>query len=60
MRMIIAKAYMTWYFSLPTIARWVGVSSKYSTGIVRHIDFVGECTVVWVEYAMVTKAFAYK
>ena len=51
---------MTWYFNLPTITRWVGVSDKYSTGVVRHIDFCGECIVVWVEYTTITKAYSYK
>ena len=52
--------YLCWYLRLPTIARWVGVSDKYSTGVVRHIDFCGECTVVWVEYTTKSKAFSYK
>ena len=56
----IAKAYLSWYFSLPIIRKLVGTSSKYRGGTVRHIDFFGECTVVWVEYTTMTKAYSYK
>ena len=60
MKQKVATAYLLWYYTLPTITRSVGVSDKYSTGVVRHIDFVGECTVVWVEYTTITKAYSYK
>ena len=52
--------YLCWYFRLPTITRTVGVSDKYGKGRVRKIDFCGECTVVWVGYQTITKAFSYK
>lgn len=57
-----AQNYLKWYHGLPTItgSRCVGVSGKYHGGIVRHIDFCGECIVVWVEYITITKAFSYK
>ena len=52
--------YLCWYLRLLTIAKPIGVSDKYSTGVVRHIDFCGECTVVWVELKTKSKAFSYK
>ncbi len=55
-----AQLFLKWYFQLPTITKCVGISDKYFTGIVRHIDFVGELTVVWVEYITMTKAYSYK
>jgi|GEM_PF-3029710 len=52
--------YLKWYNTLPTICKSVGWHDHYNGGIVRHIDFYGECTVVWVEYSTMTKAFSYK
>ena len=52
--------YLNWYHSLPTINKIVGGCDKYGQGTVRHIDFYGECTVVWVEYQTITKAYSYK
>ena len=54
------RNYLKWYYALPTITKCVGVFDKYSTGVVRHIDFCGECIVVWVEFNMMTKAYSYK
>ncbi len=56
----IAEAYLEWYYTLPIICKLVGTTSKYRGGVVRHIDFVGECIVVWVEYITMTKAYSYK
>lgn len=52
--------YLGWYSELPTIRKLVGTTSKYRGGTVKHIDFCGECIVVWVEYKRMTKAFSYK
>jgi len=52
--------YLKWYQRLPNICKLVGTSSRYHGGTVRHIDFCGECTVVWVEYRTRTKAYSYK
>ncbi len=52
--------YLKWYFKLPSIHKLVGTTSKYHGGTVRHIDFHGECTVVWVEYSRITKAYSYR
>ena len=60
MRQIITKMYITWYYNLPTIQKVVGILDRYRGGVVRHIDFIGECTVVWVGYATITKAYSYR
>ena len=57
---LLAMKYLKWYYSLPTINMTVGVSSKYCGGVVRHIDFYGECTIVWVEYKTMSQAYSYK
>ena len=54
------RGYFKWYYSLPTIKRSIGYLDNYGKGKVRHIDFCGECVVVWVGYKTKTKAFSYK
>lgn len=56
----VENLYFKWYYSLPTIRRSVGISDVYHNGIVNHIDFCGECCVVWVGYKIKSKAFSYK
>ncbi len=52
--------FLKWYYKLPTICKLVGTTSRYRGGTVKHIDFCGECTVVWVEYQTITKAYSCK
>ena len=49
--------YLKWFFSLPIIRKSVGVLDRYNRGKVHHIDFNGECTVVWVGYKTKSKAY---
>ena len=55
-----SRTYLKWFFALPVMRKLVGTTSKYGSGIVRHIDFCGECTIVWVEYSKITKAYSWK
>ncbi|KKN32332.1 hypothetical protein LCGC14_0814810 [marine sediment metagenome] len=57
---ILENVYLKWYYTLPTIKQSVGILDKYGKGIIGHIDFCGECCVVWVSYKTVCKAFSYK
>lgn len=54
------RDYFQWYYSLPTINKSVGILDTYRGGKVQNIDFCGECTVVWVEFKTMAKAFSYK
>ncbi len=60
MKRKVATAYLLWYYTLPTIQKVVGILDCYRGGTVRHIDFYGECTVVWIGFPMITKAYSYK
>lgn len=55
-----SKKYLSWYFSLPTIQRSVGILDSYGNGKVHCIYFDNECTVVWIGYKTKSKAFSYK
>jgi hypothetical protein len=47
-------------FNMPVINKCVGMFDKYRTGKIVCIWFMGEITVVWIEYKTKTVGYNYK
>lgn len=42
--------FLKWYYSLNPLHKTIGLFDNYKHGRVAHLEFVGECTIIWVTY----------